>query len=216
MAKPPSITEQQLSRLRPNRLDEDFFERLSACAEGTFSEITDDEKAFEELLRDCSPKAVSAQLNSNLLAAIGDAPFSVDEKIVLFNRGEAESSQKAAPKRFKLFRNNYAAAAAVALLGGMAALMIPTGTQGGKNITERSSEGSAIPSPVATKFVPASFNRNLSDTQDEGVIWRGKNIPHRVLRLTYTDRFTLEDKEGSVVEVEQPSDEFVIIPEKMD
>lgn len=111
---------------------------------------------------------------------------------------------------------NIAAAAAMALLGSAAALFLPAGNGNEKNVTEKAVEGSAIPSPVSSKYLPASFNRNLSDTRDEGVIWQGDKVPHRVLRFTYTDRFTLENDKGETVEVEQPRDEIVIIPEKID
>jgi hypothetical protein len=63
---------------------------------------------------------------------------------------------------------------------------------------------------------PAGFQRNLSETRDEGVVWRGKNQPHRVLRLTYMDKVTVMDADGNPVIKEQPRVEYVIIPEKID
>jgi hypothetical protein len=63
---------------------------------------------------------------------------------------------------------------------------------------------------------PAGFQRNLSETRDEGVVWRGKNQPHRVLRLTYMDKVTVTGADGNPVIKEQPRVEYVIIPEKID
>jgi hypothetical protein len=71
-------------------------------------------------------------------------------------------------------------------------------------------------SPEPSNFAPASFNRNLSETRDEGVIWRGKNQPHRVMRLTYMDQVTVTGADGKPVTVEKPRVEYVIIPEKVD
>jgi hypothetical protein len=219
MPKIPSITEQELQNLAPSGLDEDFLSRLTACAEGTAESLSDDELDFENHLRSIQPRKIPAGFQSKLMEAVGDAPFPVDGTIVLFNKAAA-ATDSGKPRRFLRF--NIAAAAAVALLGSIAAFMVPGEPAGNLGADAGSPKDpivapAIIPnSPEASNFAPASFNRNLSETRDEGVIWRGKNQPHRVLRLTYMDQVTVKGADGKSVLVEQPRVEYVIIPEKID
>lgn len=74
MPKIPSITEQQLNRLSPSGLDEQFLTRLTACADGSFLEQADDEIEFEKRLRKHRPKGVSSDFSEGLLEIIGDTP----------------------------------------------------------------------------------------------------------------------------------------------
>lgn len=212
-----SMTEHELRAIRPQRLDEDFLARLTACADASLFEASAEEIEFERSLRNISPTTIPSQLRASIEAAIGDAPFQVDEKIVLFNRSKERrnSSRQSTPSWASRF--NLAAAAAVALLGSITALMLP----GGNNPGDETAFGSRERAPLVdvnpqSNVAPVGFNRNLSSTKDEGVIWQGNNRPHRVLRLTYVDRFTITNEKGETVQVEQPRDEFIVVPEKVD
>lgn len=216
MSKIPTIIEQQLANLNPAGLDGDFLERLTANAEGTYLDISQEEAAFENELRALRPVHVSAVLSASLLETLGDTPFAVDEKIVLFNK-PAYGAKVARPRG--AFRFNLAAAAAVALLGSIAAFMVPAGTtekQGAENV--------AAPEPVAAQLVAGStspvatlgFSPNLGDSRDMGVVWRGKHQPHRIIRRTYLEQDVVEDNEGNSVPVMRPRVEYIIIPEKID
>lgn len=216
MSRIPTITEQELSNLNPAGIDEDFLARLTACAEGTHASLSGDEATFETRLRALRPRAISSALHSSLLAALGDTPFAVDEKIVLFNK--PSSGTFAAGRKKSAFRFNVAAAAAVALLGSLAAFMVPAETQKSQSAVTGDMPES-FPAPITTMpslVAPASFNRNPSETRDEGVIWRGKNQPHRVLRMTYKEKVIVMDPAGNPVSVDRPRFEYVIIPEKID
>ncbi len=216
MSKIPTITEQELSNLNPAGLREDYLARLTACAEGVHASLSDDEVAFEARLRALRPSVISSALQASLLDSLGDTPFAVDEKIVLFNKPSSAAVAGGA-KKISL-RFNVAAAAAVALLGSLAAFMIPTETR--KELsTETRDAPESFSSPLSTapsQVAPASFNGNPSETRDEGVIWRGKNQPHRVLRMTYMDKVSVMDAAGNPVSEERPRFEYVIIPEKID
>lgn len=211
MSRIPTITEQQLRNLNPAGIDADFLARLTASAEGTLTNLSGDEAAFENRLRAIRPRTIPAGLHASLLETLGDMPYAVDEKIVLFNKPAVATG-----KARSTFRLNYAAAAAVALLGAIAAFMVPAET------AEKQIAGTgAAPEPFSAPFTPAPslvapVSRNLSDTRDEGVVWRGKNQPHRVLRLTYMDRVTVMDADGNPVTEQRPRVEYVIIPEKID
>ncbi|MDE0835291.1 MAG: hypothetical protein OSA84_02940 [Akkermansiaceae bacterium] len=212
MPRIPSIFEQELRNASPAVPDEAFLARLTACAEGRHTELSEEEMKFGELLRATKPRDIPAAMKNSLLAAIGDAPFAIDEKIVLFNRSAAPSPGRAKTRWFN--HRNIAAAAAVALFGGGAALLIP-GTDDGNKQTAAGYPGSGG-GAFESHFAPASYGRNLSETKDEGVIWRGKNQPHRVLRLKYIDKVTMKNDKGETFEVERPRFEYVIIPEKVD
>lgn len=216
MSKIPTITERELSNLNPTGLDDDFLSRLTACAEGTHVQLFDEEAAFEARLRALRPRSIPNALRSSLLDALGDTPFAVDDKILLFNKpsnGASVTGQKKSALRF-----NIAAAAAVALLGSLAALMVPAETKHVQTaVTGDKSESLSPPFTTAPSMIaPASFNRNPSETRDEGVIWRGKNQPHRVLRMTYMEKVTVLDAAGNPAIVEKPRFEYVIVPEKID
>lgn len=216
MPRIPNITEQQLTNLNPSGLDDDFLARLAACAEGSLTNLSEEEAAFENQLRAIRPRTIPGKLHSSLLDTLGDASFAVDDKIVLFNK--SASGKPGAGKARNAFRFNLAAAAAVALLGSLAALMLPAGTtkeQSADNAPTREPFIAPV-APGSSLVAPAGFQRNLSETRDEGVVWRGKNQPHRVLRLTYMDKVTVTDADGNPVIKEQPRVEYVIIPEKID
>jgi hypothetical protein len=213
MSKIPTIAEQKLADLQPNKLDEDFMSRLLASADGSMTELTAEELQFENSLRKFSPPKLSASQDSALLDILNNTPFHVDEKIVLFHK----STSRASGTSSKLRRFNLAAAAAVALLGSLAAWITPNQANDTVSTTTIPSvPRSVITSPASSSFAPAAFNRNLSDTRDEGVIWNPSNRPHRVMRFTYMDRVTLKNEKGESIQVEQPRVEYVIIPEKID
>lgn len=216
MSRIPTITEQELGNLQPKGLDEDFIARLTACAEGTQLELSEDEAAFETRLRAIRPRTIPSALQISLLEVLGDTPFSVDEKIVLFSKPSFATVM--AGKKRSVFRFNVAAAAAVALLGALAAFMVPAETRNDQK-TASGNATESFPAPLAPApelVAPAFFNPGASETRDEGVIWQGKNQPHRVLRRTYMDQVLTKDADGNPVTELRPRVEYVIIPEKID
>ncbi|MBG7606995.1 MAG: hypothetical protein IZT59_03055 [Verrucomicrobia bacterium] len=224
MSKIPSITEQELQGLNPCGLDEEFLSRLAASAEETFTELSSQELEFENKLRDIRPRKIQSALVADLQGKIGDTPFSVDKKIVLFNK--SSKGNHAASKNRKasnIFRFNIAAAAAVAILGSVAALMLPnntpaeTSTAAATTETENIAPTAFVPNQLPqTNFVPTSYDRNLSNTRDQSVIWKDNNQPYRVLLHTFTDRISKDNENGETIQVEQPSFEYSLIPEKVD
>ena len=65
-------------------------------------------------------------------------------------------------------------------------------------------------------FIPAGFNRGLSEVHDEGVVWKSNSQPHSVVRVVYKDLVTLKDASGRTVQVEQPRVEYMLVPAKTD
>lgn len=218
MSKIPSPIEQALQAFKPAGLDDAFLDRLTACAEDTNAIFSAEQCGFESRLRAIAPRPVPAVIHSKLMEAIGDTAFHVDEKIVLFNKSSALVGKVKGGKKNKILRFNLAAAAAVALLGSLAAIMMPGADAVKRNSADNSVENQSmsVPSALSSNFAPASFNNSLSDTRDEGVVWRDGKQPHRVMRFIYMDKVTMKNNKGETIQVEQPRYEYVLVPEKID
>ncbi|MEP2775798.1 MAG: hypothetical protein ABJQ29_04970 [Luteolibacter sp.] len=221
MPKIPSIEEQELSKLSPAALDDGFLARLTACADGSDAVLNSDEMEFEASLRRLKPRNIKSALSASLLDSLAETPFAVDEKIVLFNGRNRTVPQKG---KSNILRFNYAAAAAVALLGSLAAFMIPQNTGNSFNTAGNDNRPTSL-EEVAVPYVPpsdnsnfstASFDTRLSETRDQGVIWSSAFQPQRIMRFTYTDEVTVQNEDGEMVKMKQPRIEYVIIPEKVD
>lgn len=218
MSTIPSPTEQALQALIPAALGEEFLARLIACAEETDTALSEEEIRTETQLRSLEPRAIPSLLQTKLGEAIADTPFAVDEKIVLFHKSSTRRLSETSKKsRNNIIRFNIAAAAAVALLGSFAAVMLP------QNKTDQSGADNSVSierfvpiAPSNSNVAPASYNRTLVGTRDEGVIWQNKTQPYRVLSHTYRDRIITENRNGEVIEKEQPHVEYSLIPEKVD
>lgn len=219
----PSNPEAELRKLRAAPLDEDLLLRLEACAEGTFTQLTAEELCFEAKMRESRPARLDPAMLADLDRIFAAVPFPIDEKIVLFPKANNASSA-APPKRQ---RPLWAAAAAVALVGAATALLIPTtspqdsrfaGHGGTPGATQsRSSDiATAAPFNSPNQVIPASFNRGVSEVNDEGIVWKGDNQPHNVVRVVYNDKITMKDKDGRSYQVEQPRVQYVLIPARTD
>lgn len=204
----PSL-EAELRELRAVALDEAFLTRLEASAEGTWVELSNQERSFENFLRGTSPAKLEPSFLADLEAVVRNVPFITDEKIVPFPNAAATPTRRSRPM--------WGAAAAVALIGAATALMMPTGK--GPETTPRrmaATTSAPIKSPAHGNFVPAGFNRGLSEVRDEGVVWKSNSQPHSVVRVVYRDLVTLKDASGRTVQVEQPRVEYMLVPAKTD
>lgn len=206
--------EKALRELQPADLDQDFLSRLEAAADGELIILSEEELGLERSLRTRTPAALSADFMAGLEQVVADVPFPVDEKILLF--------PKTAPVRPAVRKSNrpmWAAAAAVALVGATTALLLPDRGPASpvvKQESQTSAPSSQSTSANRSSYTPYIMNTEFSDAKDEGVSWHQADRPHRVLRTTYIDRYTLRNAEGKTVEVEQPRTEYIFVPEKMD
>lgn len=205
-----SILEAELRELRAAALDEAFLNRLEESAEGTWTELSQQEIRFENLLRGTNPAKLDPAFLADLEAIVRDVPFATVEKIVPFPK-----TANVAPARTS--RPAWGAAAAVALIGAATALMMPVGKSPDRT-PQRLAGATSSPtgSPAGGHFVPAGFNRGLSEVRDEGVVWKSNSQPHTVVRFVYRDLVTLKDGSGRTVQVEQPRVEYMLVPAKAD
>ncbi len=200
-----SNVQKELLDLKATAIDPSFLDRLEAATSGTLTELNAEEIRFENELRGFAPAAIAPDFMARMEGVVQNVPFPVDEKIVLFPK--SKDVQRTQKKR----RMPWAAAAAVALVGGVSALLLPAGrNDAAQDLAD--ANANAQQGMVGQKFTPASFNRDLSELSEEGIIWKNNNQPHRVMRVVYKDQVTLKDEAGRTYQVEQPNVEYMLVP----
>jgi hypothetical protein len=205
--------EAELRALQAAMLDDELLLRLEAAADGTLIQLTREELQFEESLRRIPPARLSPDFLAQLEAVVHEVPFAVNEKIVLFPKGQLGKKAPAARGN----RPMWGAAAAVAVIGAVSALMIPAGKAPQDVARQETSRTSAPSSNMApANLIPASFNRGVSEVSDQGIVWKSNNQPHSVVRVVYQDRITLKDASGRTYQVEQPKVKYMLVPAKAD
>lgn len=202
-----SDLEAELRKLSPAGSHSQLIDRLEACALGDWSEPLEDELKLEEHLRTNSPARPSPALMASLEAICTSIPFPKEKNIVGFPKS------KSRPPAAR--RGQFAAAAAIALMGAATALLIPI------KGTKPSAVADSAPANQTTRatnavLTPASFKRGLTAASDEGVIWQPNQAPQRVLKFTYQDCATLRDNKGRTYQFEQPRVEYLRVPAKTD
>lgn len=209
MTSDQTSLEAQLRELKATPLDDAFLTRLEEAADGTLTQLTHEEIRFEAFLRGQTPSRLPADFMARLEAVVQDVPFAVDEKIVVFPK----AINTFQPRRH---RPMWGAAAAVALIGAATALMMPAGKPA-RTVADRQvpAPSSIIAAPTGN-FVPAGFDRGLSEVRDEGIIWKSNKEPQNVVRVVYKDKITLRDETGRTFQVEQPRVEYLMVPAKTD
>ena len=215
MSHDPTSLEQELRDLRAATLDDAFLQRLESAADGTLVQLTREEIRFEEFLREKSPAPLSADFLAELEGVVKGVPFPVNEKIVLFPKGGPVSAARKS-------RPMWSAAAAVALVGAATALLMPGGKPAGNNLAKQDPVATppavsspALPVASGSNFVPAGFNRGVSEVRDEGVVYQGDK-PHSRVRVTYMDRVTMQHPDGRTYQVEVPRVKYVLVPARTD
>lgn len=206
--------EAELRTLQAAMLDDELLLRLEAAADGTQTQLTREELRFEESLREISPARLSPDFLARLEAVMHEVPFSVNEKIVLFPKGQQGKQAPAARGN----RPMWAAAAAVAAIGAISAFMIPAG-RAPQDVARQDTPQVSAPLAANTdsgNLIPASFNRGVSEVSDQGIVWKSNNQPHSVVRVVYQDRITLKDADGRTYQVEQPKVKYMLVPAKAD
>jgi len=211
MAEDTPNLESDLRKLNAAGLDPSLLDRLEAAATDRLTELSPLEKQFEAELRRFRPNALPPSLLASLEIQCSGITFPEAAAVIPFPKvKQAPQSRRAA----------WGAAAAVALFGAFAALLIPTkpgnhsSVAGHKPAPLRPEAG--MNTPRTADLTPAEFSRKLSETSDEGVIWPSNQQAHRVLKVVYKDLVTLKRADGSSYQVEQPRVEYFIVPTHSD
>ncbi len=200
--------EADLLELQAVALDDRFLLRLEAAVEGSFTQLTPAEIGFEAALRSTAPAKLSADFLARLETVVQQQPFALNEKIVLFPK--ARNIQEPPQTR-----HAWRAVAAVSLIAAASALWMPA-AKTSSTLAVQTATTSAPTYANSSNFVPASFNRGLSEVHDEGIVWKSNKQPHSLVRVVYQDKITLKDAAGRTVQVEQPRIEYLLVPAQTD
>lgn len=203
-----STTEDDLRKYKAVALGDELLARLEGVADGTWTKLDRDEIRFEAFLGQQHPAILSPELLAALESVIAGVPFAVDEKIVMFPKGGQS------PVRTR--RPMWAAAAAVAMIGAVSALLLPSPARKSQVAGQTGPAVGKMTAEASKSMVPASFQRGVSEVHDEGVVWKSGSQPHSVVRVVYKDRIILKDANGRTFEVEQPRVEYMMVPAKTD
>ncbi|MCU0795332.1 MAG: hypothetical protein MUF31_05275 [Akkermansiaceae bacterium] len=206
--------EAELEGLLPQALEADLMERLMGAvghpAVGREAGLVPVEEQLKRLL----PLAPAGPLAGKLIATLERTPFRADDKLLLFPRGSAARPQGSRSRGWM------AAAAAVAIAGGISALWLsPEKPIDGPVAQIPPTAGQIAAGPAAASpagFTPAGFGSEVETTRDLGVRWNGDAQPMRVLKVVYTDRIKFTNDKGETFEAEVPRVQYIVAPEELD
>ena len=230
--------EKQLSNMAPQSLSPDVLGRMNLLmgqwgdpqngsdaldlsvqmADGDLTEL-------EVHLDQLSPVAMSDGMLARMSLAMDrwqQNDDSLDEKIIPLIHSNPSP---------RAFRNIFSggmlsAAAAVAVMGAIAALVMPRLSSPQTHAVAES----AVTTPVAgshqdSQAAPASrrvasnqwdasdaLSHNVVSTRDSGVVFSDDNIPHRCIRIDYVDKIKVIDKQGREIEIKTPGVNYMLIP----
>ena len=169
-------------------------------------------KQLEEELERLAPEALPEGLISRMAAAMDNWQESErEEKVVPFPQHVEDGSS--------VWSGFWKTAAAVALLGAAAALMMPGTTEPSSGPVAASVVQPAPPlfKPASqAKFSPVSAERNVVNAEQQGRIVVVGGVPHRCVRVNCLDNFKYVDGSGAQIHVERPSVDFVLVPVRPD
>ena len=224
--------ESQLSALVPASLPQSLLFQMSDSmdiAESTEEQVYHD---LEHDLAQMETPALPEDVLNRMVSAMDRWHENVplEEKVVSFDSSSVQEcdSKKAVPAR-KRSGVNYAAAAAVALLGAVAALVAPGLNQGSSSVAveasgelinqpeiQQSVNVNNVAQPRDAWLVPDSYSHNVTNTTQRGVVMSKDNTPHRVIQIDYTDSVKFLNKEGHEFEIERPGVNMLLVPVDVD
>lgn len=213
-----SKLESELAGLRPAKLDAALAARLEEALGGRLEETPAGLLGVEAGLAGLRPAALSPELLAKLEGVAVAAPFPGESKVVPFpgvvvsDLPATASRRGASPRRPWL-----AAAAAVALAGGVTALFIGPRDQASP-VVERAAVSSpgALPAIPDRHFVPAAVGSDVSNAEDLGMIWSDRGEPLRVIRVVYEDQAEFTNGRGDRLQMSGPREEYILMPEQID
>jgi hypothetical protein len=202
--------EQLIASLKPTGLSDRTLSRLEMVMSGQLEADTS-HAGVEKSLHAMAPRALSDDTFHKLFGLVENVAFPINEKVVLFPGAHKESEETQSPRR-PSFAKRITAIAAVATLGGLAALWTPVAGERKISSTDSGIRQNFNQSGV----VATSYGSDIETAADEGVIWTEDHQPRRVLRIQYQDRVLVRDQNGVERMLFLPREEVYVVPEKVD
>lgn len=211
MEKELLVLEVSLKSLVPAKLGESLDSRLIESIEPMGSMPMIEEQAGVSVgLYQVQPAGLSPAFAEQLESILSRVPHPDSHKLLSFP--EIEKTHQ--PGRLQW--RQYAVAAAVALLGVISAFMVPSIEQKSAPLSSASASNRTESEFPGDSLVPASYQSNLRDASDEGIVWQSGGSPQRMLKLIYIEHVTLKDSEGREFQVERPRIRYVMVPAQID
>jgi hypothetical protein len=202
--------EQLIASLKPTGLSDCTLSRLEMAMCGRL-DADASHAAVERSLHAMAPRSLSDDTFEKLFCLIENVAFPMNAKVVLFPVAHKQSAETQ-PVRRASFAKRITAIAAVATLGGLAALWTPV--VGERKIS--STETGVRPNFNQSGVVATNYGSDIETAADEGVIWTEDHQPRRVLRIQYQDRVLVRDQNGVERMLFLPREEVYVVPEKVD
>lgn len=207
-------TELLLASLEPTALSNDALMRLERAINGSHA-LDGALLNLEECLQQQIPCELPSNLLERMMLTVAPVPFALNQKVLLFPGAHKDAAASGKPRQGL---RRMLAVAAVAMLGGAAALLTPlTPTQ--QQIVQQAPQNISTPLPgtfTSDGIVATSFGTDIQHANDEGVIWTQDHKPCRVYRLRLEDRVLIRDEKGVDRMLIIPREELYVLPEKVD
>lgn len=162
-------------------------------------------KKLEEELEGLCPVALPDGMIARMEAAMDGWQEGGDEENVVSFSGRGDTTPGASRNGF------WAAAAAVAVLGAIVALLVPSGN---RDAVANSPGFDASYAPAS--FSPVGATSNIVAASDEGFVVTRDAVPHRAVRVEYMDQIEFTNDQGERLQVEAPRVRIVLIPVRVD
>ena len=166
--------------------------------------MNDELQPLERELAALMPAKVPSRLIERIAAGVAALPDPAHAKLLPFPLDARRS-----PAARSGYTGWWAAAAAIALLGSVAALLAPD-----RAAAPAVATGNLAPAPPAKfdKFVPAGLRTGVSEVADEGVMRANDHDAYRRVRVVYLEHVILVNERGERIVVEQPRVEYLLVP----
>jgi hypothetical protein len=226
--------EERLCKLEPASMCCELHARLeqsmyaSAVSEGGHEEYTHEFESLELHLRQMAP----ANMPDNMLARMVKAmdqwhdEGSLEQKVLAISQGDSRAKAKSPIFGFGFL----AVAAGVALLAGIAALLVtdmtPTATNSlAQNNPAKSQVGPANIAGMATSSGTRANTQKISAVSDpmtsdvvsskERIIYDASDNPYRLVEVYYLDKVKVKSRDGRDIILTRPRKDRYLIPIKM-
>jgi hypothetical protein len=181
------------------------------------NELREIEAQLANLNPNQMPDDILMRMEQAMISWEDHLPATLEEKkIVPFNHINHQAPTTA---QKKINLNTWGAAAAIALMTGIAAVFMTgnpkdSAVMAGNTNASPEAPTSAITDEnrMETNFTQ-ELSRNITHASNEGITYAGKDeAPFKVLRIEYTEKVITRDKDGKPVVTTKPCVEHVLVP----
>lgn len=225
--------EAQLRSLTPKSLSDPALQRMEKIMEQSGDlPLLDSESATESMMdltdvEMCLSQMAPAALSNDVLTRMTRAMDNWQDTSAQTQETESDNvlqlTQKSRPARRGSSRGMFAAAAAVALMGAIAALTLPSLQKNSSSsvTAQQTPDGHGQASGAVLSDSPVDPNawmasdglsHKVTNTSEKGIILSRDNTPHRCIRVDSMEKLKVKDSNGREIEIMRPTVNYMLIP----